>query len=68
MKHELNKDNMKNDIILTIALAISIFITELVMTFTNLADSAIVFFIFAFVLTKISYHLILKIARDKKWI
>ena len=68
MKHEINKNKMRNDIVLTIALVISIILTEIMMHFTNLANSAIAFFLFAFILTKITYHIILKIAYIKKWI
>lgn len=68
MKHELNTHNMKNDIILTTALAVSIIITEILMSFTNIANSATIFFTFAFVSTKIMYHLIYAISKNKNWI
>ena len=60
MAHRLNKSKVKNDIILTIALVVSMFLVRLIMHFTNLNATEYdtqIFFVFLFVCIKITYHL-----------
>ena len=67
MKHPINKNNMKNDIILTIALIVSLIISETVMFMVD-DNKAILFFILTFLLVKITYNGLIKLSRyyDKK--
>lgn len=63
MAHRLNKSKMKNDIILTIALVVSMFLVRLIMHFTNLNATEYdtpLFFILFFVCIKITYNLFLR--------
>ena len=58
--HEINKNKMKNDIVLTVALCVSLIFVRLVMHLTYLCTheyNYIIFFISSFVLVKITYHL-----------
>lgn len=62
-----HKYNMRNDIILTIALVISLTIVELLMFLVN-DNQASLFFVLTFLLVKIVYNGSLKVVRiyDKK--
>ena len=58
--HEVDKNKMKNDIVLTVALFVSLILVRVVMHLTYLCTSEynyIIFFISSFVLVKITYHL-----------
>lgn len=60
MQHEINKATMKNDIVLTLSLIISIVIANMIMYITNLNDSkyhTIIFFAIFFILIKILYNI-----------
>lgn len=66
MKHEINKAGMYNDIILTIALIVSVVLVELGMHFTNMSDheyNAAIFFIASFILIKLIYNFLLRTIR-----
>lgn len=64
MKHEINKSNMINDIVLTISLIISVIIAELIITAGNVTDNkAAIFFLLTFVLIKLTYNEFSKLAR-----
>lgn len=61
--HEINKDKMKNDIVLTIALIISINLVRFLMHVSGLDANdydATLFFIFSFICIKVTYNLINK--------
>ena len=60
MAHELNKNKMKNDIVLTVALIISIFLVRFLMRVSSLNANdynAALFFVFSFICIKITYNL-----------
>lgn len=60
MAHELNKNKMKNDIVLTIALIVSIFLVRFLMKVTGLNANdydAALFFVFSFICIKVTYNL-----------
>lgn len=60
MDHEINKNKMKNDIVLTVALFVSLFLVRIIMKITGLDaneyDTAI-YFILSFVCIKVTYNL-----------
>ena len=59
MKHEIDKNNMINDIILTLALVVSIVLTELTMLFTNFVDheyETAIFLVLIFIFVKLTYN------------
>lgn len=63
--HEVNKDKMRNDIVLTIALTVSIFFVRFLLSITGLDKNdydTVMFFVFSFICIKITYHLFTKIA------
>lgn len=63
-KHEINKSNMINDIVLTISLIISIILVELIMYIGSVNENqTFVFFILIFVLIKITYNGFSRIVR-----
>lgn len=66
MKHEINKNKMINDIILTIALCLSIAILELVMYIFLIEFESFMYFILVFVLIKIIYNGLLKLSMYKR--
>lgn len=60
MAYRLNKSKMKNDIILTMALIVSMIFVRLIMSLTNLNTHDLnmpIFFILLFVCIKITYNL-----------
>lgn len=60
MAHRLNKSKMKNDIILTIALFVSMVLVRCIMCITSLNATDYdtpIFFILLFVTVKITYNL-----------
>ena len=62
--HELNKNKMKNDIALTIALIVSMLFSKYIMHLTGLNNhvyDTFIFFVIGFVSTKITYNLFNKI-------
>lgn len=56
MKHEINKMNMINDIILTIALCVSITVLELITHVFIIEFESFMYFILIFVLIKVIYN------------
>ena len=63
--HEIDKAKMKNDIVLTIALTVSIFLVRFLMHISGLNENdydAALFFIFSFICIKITFHLFNRIA------
>lgn len=66
MKHEIDKNNMINDIILTIALAVSIAILELITHLFIIEFESFAYFISIFVLIKVFYNGLLKISIYKR--
>ncbi len=64
MKHEINKDSMINDIILTISLVLSTIIVETLIYFIGILDKTIIFFISNFIGIKLIYNVLSKIVRE----
>lgn len=59
MRHEIDKQSMKNDIILTIALVISLAIVSIISEIINLQDydhKLLVFTVLTFVFVKVIYN------------
>ena len=66
MKRELNKNEMVNDISLTISLILSFIAAQIIMEYIHLRESeykVIIFFVLFFICIKFSYHTILAIVR-----
>lgn len=62
--HEIDKDKMKNDIVLTVALTISIFFVRFLLHITGLNENdydTVMFFVFSFICIKITYNLLGKL-------
>ena len=60
MAHEINKNKMKNDIVLTVALIVSINLVRFLMHLTGLDANdydAALFFVFSFICIKVTYNL-----------
>ena len=59
-KHEINKENVINDIILTVSLIISVLFVKFVMWITKLDTSEyenIIFFVSSFICIKLIYNI-----------
>ena len=64
MAYEINKSNMANDIVLTISLILSLIISELIIILGNvIKNETIIFFLLNFVIVKITYNELSKIAK-----
>lgn len=63
MAHELNKAKIRNDVILTISLLLSMVVSECIMHMTKMHVydyDVLIFFVLLFILIKIFYNLISK--------
>ena len=65
--HDVNKDKMKNDIILTMAMAVSMLGVRQIMFLTNLMEhewDVAIFLVLSFFSIKITYNWFTKISED----
>ena len=69
MAHEIDKNKMKNDIVLTVVLIISLVLVRLIMKVTGLEDyqhNTAIYFILSFICIKVTYNLFNRIVEQSK--